>query len=711
MLLAVQATELRGSEAEPSPPVPYPTGSHLQLVRRFFTTAEGLPADEVRAVAVTRDGAVLAAAGKELALLQSERWVKQKGPSEISALHAPTEGASALAGASNGVWALNNGQWQIEEGGPANVIAFAAEPGGIPWALAPSGVWRREKTWKRIHTVDDDVLAEPHSLLPAGSNEVLVAAETGLFALAGKRRYWLKLEVSPGTLLSSRARGVAWLDRDHFLVATDKGLNLSSGARGWSSFTGKEGLPILDLTQVLAGADGTVWLGSQQGLIRWRDGRWTYLAGKRWLPDDRVLAIAAGTDSSIWAGTPGTSACFPSQAHTGREGGDSAKEFGEPRSSSRLRHADAPARAWRGRRCCTGGERQRWVMDGPLHRFAILSLRRHQILRSQGSGMAFYAGAASTGEHHRNSRFPGARDLPINEPQFTSHSLRHESEWHESTVEKDWYWKGETSSDEIAGHYFGWYVFYELAADDEQKRQVRATCKRVTDHILDHHYYLIDKDGQPTTWGFWGPDRLNDDPKYWEERCLGSLEMLSHLKVAMHIVGDPRYERSYRELIKEHHYALNTLLGKVPDAVSHDAQLLFLSYYPLLQLEKDPGLRAIFMDSIRRTWEMERVEDSPLWNFIFGASTGGSCDVEAAVEALREIPLDFILWKMQNSHRADLNSALRSLHSKPLPWTERVIHKWDKSPFVLDGGSDLAEGDQTVWLLPYWMGRYHRLIE
>ena len=24
---------------------------------------------------------------------------------------------------------------------------------------------------------------------------------------------------------------------------------------------------------------------------------------------------------------------------------------------------------------------------------------------------------------------------------------------------------------------------------------------------------------------------------------------------------------------------------------------------------------------------------------------------------------------------------------------------------------DLAEGDQTVWLLPYWMGRYHRLIE
>src|SRR5438552_7600715 len=304
ILLAVQATELRGSEAEPARSVPYPAGSHLQLVRKFFTTADGLPADEIRAVVAARDGIVLAATSKGLARLETERWVTQSGPPEVSALHAPTEGPSALAGASNGVWALNNGQWQVEEGSPTSVIAFAADPNGVPWALAPSGVWRREKSWKRIHTIDDDVLAEPHGLLPAGSNEVLVAAETGLFALAGKRRYWLKLEVGPGTLLSSRARAVAWLDSDHFLVATDKGLNLSSSARGWSSFTGKEGLPILDLAHVVVGPDGAVWLGSEQGLIRWKEGRWTYLASKRWLPDDRVLAIAAGADGSVWVGTP-----------------------------------------------------------------------------------------------------------------------------------------------------------------------------------------------------------------------------------------------------------------------------------------------------------------------------------------------------------------------------------------------------------------------
>jgi hypothetical protein len=185
----------------------------------------------------------------------------------------------------------------------------------------------------------------------------------------------------------------------------------------------------------------------------------------------------------------------------------------------------------------------------------------------------------------------------------------------------------------------------------------------------------------------------------------------------MHLSGEPRYERAYRELIQKHHYALNTLNAKHPDGVSHDDQLLFLAYYPLLQLEHDPGLRALYTASLKRTWDFERIEANPLWNFIYGASTGEPHDVEAVVDALREMPLDFILWKTRNSHRADLKYDLvlerqgikRLL--KPLPWTERVIHKWDKSPFGLDGGSDLVEGDPTVWLLPYWMGRYHQLIE
>ncbi len=712
-LFVFQAEQPQSAEIAGAAP-PFITGAHRQRVRRFFTSADGLPADEVRAVTVTREGLVLVAAGKSLAQWEGDRWVSKGGPSESHALFSPIQGPSALAGGAKVVWALNNGEWSPEEGSPSEVMSFASEPDGTAWALAPSGVWRRQNGWKLIHTIEDDVMAEPHSFLPGGSN-ILIAAETGLFAAAGKRQYWLKLEVRPGGLLSTRTRSLAWIDADHFVVATDKGFNISNGQLGWFSFTGSEGLPIPDLTHAVTGANGAIWLGSEKGLIEWKEGRWTYLAGKRWLPDNQVRAMATAPDGSIWVGTPkGLSHIF----HRTLTLAEKAKTLQHDLESRDRRfgyvtimHLKAPGVVEDASQEISDNDGL-WTalyVAAESYRYAVTKEpeAKAQAWRSMQALLRLESITGISG-------FPARAICHTNEPQFISHSLRSNSEWHPSSVEKEWYWKGETSSDEIVGHYFAWHVFCELAADDEQKRQVSATCKRVTDHILEHNYYLVDQDGAPTTWGFWGPDRLNNDPKYWEERCLGSLEMLSHLKVAMRIVGDVRYENAYKDLIKNHHYALNTLIGKLPGAVSHDAQLLFLSYYPLLQLEKVPGLRTIYLDSIRRSWEMTRIEECPLWNFIYGASSGGSCDVEASVAALREIPLDFILWKTQNSHRADLagfQSAPRKARSKPLPWTERIIHKWDHTPFVLDGGSDMGEGDQTIWLLPYWMGRYHKLIE
>jgi hypothetical protein len=718
LLLALQTTELQSAETGASGPAPYPTGSHFQLVREFFTVAGGLPADEIRAVAVTRDGIVLVTAGKGVARLESERWVEQTGPAEVTALFAPVQGPNALAGATNGVWALNNGQWQIEAGSPADVIGFAAEPDGAPWALAPSGVWRRGDTWKLIHVVEDDQMKDPRSFLPTGQEEVFVASATGLYGLMGKRKYWLDLEVRPGELLSTDTRALARLDRQHFLVATGKGLNLTDGQRGWHSFTGAEGLPILDLTGVAVAPDGTVWLGSDHGLVRWKDGRWTYLASKRWLPDNRIIAIAPAADGSVWVGTPKGLAHL---LHRKLTLADKAAILQKDLESRDRRHGYVTIMHLQSPGVLEGAMQEISDNDGLWTALYIASQSfRHAATKSpearaqaSRSMKALLRLESITGI----SGFPARAIYQVNEPQFARPSLRSDSEWHESPVEKDWYWKGETSSDELDGHYLGWYLFYELAANEEEKSAVRATCKRVSDHILDHGYHLVDKDGKPTTWGEWSPEKLNDDPKWWAERGLGSLEILSHLKVAARIVGEPRYEQAYQELIQKHHYAINTLNAKLPNGVSHDDQLLFLSYYPLLQLERDPALRALYIASLRRTWNMERIEDNPLWNFIFGASTGESCDVEQAVETLREMPLDFITWRTQNSHRADLNLADapdrrgRGRAIKPLPWAERVISHWDHDPYELDGGSDLGEADQTVWLLPYWMGRYHGLID
>lgn len=716
-LLFVAAIGRSGAAEDTSRP-PLPTGSHLQLVRTFYTTADGLPGNRVRAVIVTRNGAVLVACENGLSRLDGKRWVAEAGPAGVTALFAPKQGPDALAGAANGVWAFANNRWQHGMDGPEGVIAFAAEPDGTPWALEPSGVWRNAGRWERVHTTKDDLMFGPRNLMPTGPEDVLIASKTGLYALKGKRKYWLPFEIRPGGLLSANTRAVERFDRDHFLVATDKGLNLSNGTRGWHAFTGAEGLPILDLTGVAMAPDGTVWLGSDAGLISWTGTRWTYLSGKRWLPDDRVTAMAPATDGSIWVGTPGGLAHLYYHKLTLEQ---KAAIYQTKLESRNRRHG--------------------YVGEMQLTKPGILDGAQQEISDNDGLRTALYVAAQSyryavthapqaKAQAWRSmqallrletitgiSGFPARAICHVDEPQFAQRSLRSDSEWHESPVEKGWYWKGETSSDELDGHYFGWYVFYELAANDEEKLAVRAVVKRVTDHIIDHGYSLVDIDGKPTTWGHWSPEKLNDDPVWWQDRGLNSLEMLSHLKVAYHIVREPKYERAYRELIQKHNYAINTLEAKVPGGVSHDDQLLFLSYYPLLQLEREPGLCAIFTSSLKRTWEAERVEKNPLWSFIYGASTGDACDVENAVESLREMPLDFILWKTRNSHRADLkfNPELKRQGIKqlaaPLPWTERAIHKWDHSPYELDAGGDMGEGDPTIWLLPYWMGRHHRLIQ
>lgn len=698
--------------------VPFKTGKHQQLVRTFYSTQDGLPGNDINAVALDSNGEVFVAAGKILARLRGQRFVVQPEPAGVSALFAVPKSSELLAGTTNGVWVLRGDQGQLEPGSPPGVVQFSTEPSGTLWALTPDGVWRRNRVWERVHQISERDISGVHCLLPLGPEEAVVASESGLFGLMGKRKYWLPYEVRPGGLLSGTTRGLARLDQDHFLVATDRGLNLTNGKRGWHAFTGQEGLPIENLTGVAAGDHGIVWLASDQGLMRWHEGRWTYLASKRWLPQDRVNCLAPGPDGSVWAGTPDGLAHLYHRTITLEE---KAAILQRDLESRDRRHGYVTIMQLSKPGQLDGAQQEISDNDGLWTALYVASQSfRYAVTQSPEakaqawrSMQALLRLESITGL----SGFPARAICHVDEPQFASRSIRSLPEWHESPVEKGWYWKGETSSDELDGHYFGWQVFFDLAADEEQKQHVRATVKRVTDHILDHGYYLVDKDGKPTTWGVWAPEKLNDDPIWWEERGLNALEILSHLRVAIHIVGDPRYREAYRELIQKHQYAVNTLNAKIGGGVSHDDQLLFLAYYPLLQLEQEPGLRAIFSASLRRTWEMERAEANPLWNFIYGSCLRQPFDVEAAVQSLREIPLDFILWGARNSHRADLifDPALEAMGirqlAKPLPWTERTIHKWDKNPYTLDDGSDLGEGDQTTWLLPYWMGRYHRLIE
>ena len=259
--------------------------------------------------------------------------------------------------------------------------------------------------------------------------------------------------------------------------------------------------------------------------------------------------------------------------------------------------------------------------------------------------------------------------VPASEPM-----PRH-GEWHRSADDR-WWWKGDTSSDEVDGHYFAYSIYYDVAADEAERKEIREYVARITDHILDHGLYYVGPSGEHTTWGVWAPEKLNHDLRRQGDRGLNSLEMLSFLKVAEHIVGKPRYAETERELIEKHAYHSNTLFQKhawPTERVNHsDDELAFLAYYPLLIHERDAELRKFYVASIRRTWFAERPEHSPFFNLIYGAGVQANrwteptkrpdaalvepaeYDRDECLEWFRDVPADTFHWTVHNSGRHDL---------------------------------------------------------
>jgi len=280
----------------------------------------------------------------------------------------------------------------------------------------------------------------------------------------------------------------------------------------------------------------------------------------------------------------------------------------------------------------------------------------------------------------------------------------------------EWYWKGNTSSDEIVGHFFAYSIYFDLVANEKEKKEIAKVVGRVMDHIIKNNLALVGVSGKPTSWGRWS-ERYYTKTDWFFAKGLQSLQILSHLRVAYHITGKKNYADVYDELVRKG-YAENTVRQRnnIPGYVNHsDDELAFLSYYPLLLYEKNPKLRGIYLKSLIRSWRLERPERNPLWNFIYRSAFDGkrNFDLNAAIQTLKEIPLDLVNWTVRNSERKDIKFRFyrdrfgRIQTWKVLPSYERPVFLWNESPYVVNGGNGgYSEQAGTFWLLPYWMGRY-----
>ena len=321
-------------------------------------------------------------------------------------------------------------------------------------------------------------------------------------------------------------------------------------------------------------------------------------------------------------------------------------------------------------------------------------------------------------------------------------STGNREEWHICENDPGCEWLGETSSDEMTGHYFAYGIYFDLVADAEEKKRIAEVVRTITDHILENNFHLCDVDGVPTTWANWEPDLLNNDDRWYYEKGTNSLEILSFLKTTYHVTGDKKYNDVYEMLIAKHHYAMNCMQYKCEDGhVAHiDDQLDFTNIYPLLMYTDCPAQREVFKMGLTHHWQYERVERSPFFNIVYGALTENSCDIENAARSLAEMNLDLVRWPVFNSYRKDIvwdteqeEMGVPAQLKYPVEYGSRVLVHYDGNPFVCDSGAEEfvninakivnrtstlpgtgADGmcamQPYVYLLPYWMGRYHGLI-
>ncbi|HKQ79739.1 MAG TPA: hypothetical protein VJ810_38955 [Blastocatellia bacterium] len=479
-------------------------------------------------------------------------------------------------------------------------------------------------------------------------------------------------------------------------------------------------LPCNEITVIVDDQPSVIWIGTTRGVIIYneltQDVR-GYLAGQRWLPADHVTGIGLESPvktSVVWIETPiGYSRIEYKQMTLA----DKSKAFVERIRARHVRHG------------LTADSQLRIPGD----------LSSNQMVSSDNDGLwtQMYIAAEAfrykvTGEADARSNARQGFEAMLRLEEITGISGFHarsfirigediqpnEGEWH-GTPDGKWRWKGDTSSDEIVGHYYGYAIYYDLVADEAEKQKIRGVVTRMTDHILNNNYQLIDVDGKRTRWGWWAPEDIWSDP---DETGLRALHMLSHLRAAHHITSNPRYEQAYNELISKHRYHLLMRNQKInyPGHINHsDDELAFLSYYPLLNYEKDPKLREVYIQSLDRSWQVERPERNPLWNFIYAVGSGSrDFDQYLAILTLREIPMDQISWTVTNSHRLDATRDVMADRFKraqaliALPYDESPMNRWNGNPYQLDGGNGgRSEGDGVYFLLPYWMGRYHKLID
>ena len=622
---------------------------------------------------------------------------------------------------------------------------------------------------------------------PANSGSVLssveyqggyaIGTENGLYMYSAENKKWEeilpqdeKYKWAPYRVaaLTVDSKGQLWF-------GAEQGVGCYNGVK-WKLYTGKEGLPFNRFTCAAAGTEGVVWFGTEAGAIRFENNKFFFRFSLRWLPNDFVNDIVVDKDGTAWFAT----------------------NKGVGQITRRQMTLDEKA-AFFTLQTETRNQRMGFIAPNNLRVPYDVSSSTPGISDNDGMYTSMYGAAqafryAATGDEEakrlaersltackwlvditHEPGFPARVIVPIDWPEplqdpENSHRMnmamqKSDPFWKDinprfvKSKDGKHLWKCDTSSDELAGHYFFYGVYFDLVAKTEaEKRPVREVVAAITDHLIRHNFCLSDHDGKSTRWGNFSPEYCNSIWG-WDQRGLNSMMMLSFLNVAKHVTGDTKYDKVAATLREKYHYHINAMHGKEffppENVVPWDNNLGLMSFYGLMNYEENPELLIMYRTSLQNSWLQISKQQNAFWNAIYGSlarnfsskteegffnsgkvfpEAGGFTTQitgefkkvpplgEGILETLQRIPLDLIGYEMDNTHRLDVLFD-QTPGQKPgmgwgingfaLPIEERGHVRQDRDGFALvtqEVGGGNSESEGTFFLLPYYMALYHQLI-
>ncbi len=499
---------------------------------------------------------------------------------------------------------------------------------------------------------------------------------------------------------------------NRIIISTDKGLGVLRGA-SIQTIKGENGLPFENTTCLEKGFDNDLWIGTKNGAIRMLENDWHFFGADHWLPGNIINDIAIQNKTVCFATDKGIG-IINYEPYTLQKKVSYFEKHLDEMGHKRLGFIHMLYKkdnSWIREISDNDGGHTAPYLAAMCYKYLVTGdeLAKQEAINSFKAMIwlekitpidGFIARAiwSANGDEDERSRH-GSGGLP--------------AKWY-PTKDGKWYWKGDTSSDEIMAHFYSVSLFHDLIAEGNNKKLAKEHIEKIATYISDNGWVLKDMDGKPTRWGRWDAKYLLN-PYGWVDKGLNGLEAQAIAKSALAISGNQKFNSAFQQLV-DWGYLNHTVRQKntfPPENIAPwDDNLAFWSYFTLLRYVDDPNLKSIYLRSLERAWEVKRIEHLSWFNFAYGVMTGNDCEAEHAVDYLRKWTLDCVEHNYTNSNRDDLfiEPGYVSYEGGTKVISPRES-SGNRNSINLDGRANGNRVmDPTDFIHDYWMGRYFGLI-